>query len=797
MQKNFFLFLLLSSLLFIPLVFSNSSVAYLGIEPKGAYVDKIRFIQYLDENVALQQVKAGNLDTYFYRIPLEVVSDVKTNPSLKIYERTAGSVGLLLNPAPSKNPDTINPFQFRQVRYALNYLINRDFIVDEVLKGYGTPMVDPFGIYSPEYLNVIDTVESFSFRYNPQLAEKMISDALLHAGASKIAGKWMFKGHTITVKVLIRSDDAQRQSVGELVSSELEKIGITIEKDFGDLNKANSIVYGSDPQDFQWQIYTEAYAGTAAFVKYNPVIISQMYAPYFGNMPGGQNPSFWHYQNTTLDKLAQSIQFSNFTSEEARNTLVRNATKYGIQQSVRIFLASNTVPYVASSALRGLVNDFGAGITSKLSLINAQAPKNVSMDIGVKQIYQGAWNNVAGCKDAYCTDIYGAVSDGSTFRNPYTGDVIPMREQWIDISTNGPNGKIRVPTDIKIWDSSTQQWRDSGDNTTAKSKVTYKILFSKWHNGIPMDKSDLIYSQYFFFQWGTNKSQNDPTFDPEFTSQAEAAVPLNKGFKFIANDEITSYVDFWHYDKKEIADFAAVWAAEPWDITAATERLVIAGKLAYSKGQATAKNVDWLSLLIADHANMIRTELQKMKDENFVPPALKNIVSIDEAKKRYDASINWISIHKNAVIGNGPFYLDNYNPSGGTITLKAFRDPSYPFKQGHWSVYEHPKLANIDKIQAPKFVRLSQPVKIQVNVKVNGQPSNNVSINYFISNKEGRIVSHGIAEPDMSAVGMFEVNLLANETSKLSIGPNILKLFANSKEAFRPDISTNTILGIP
>ena len=90
---------------------------------------------------------------------------------------------------------------------------------------------------------------------------------------------------------------------------------------------------------------------------------------------------------------------------------------------------------------------------------------------------------------------------------------------------------------------------------------------------------------------------------------------------------------------------------------------------------------------------MIRTELQKMKDENFVPRALKNIVGIDDAKKRYDASINWISTHKNAVIGNGPFYLDNYNPSGGIITLKAFRDPSYPFKQGHWSVYEHPKLA--------------------------------------------------------------------------------------------------------
>jgi peptide/nickel transport system substrate-binding protein len=170
---------------------------------------------------------------------------------------------------------------------------------------------------------------------------------------------------------------------------------------------------------------------------------------------------------------------------------------------------------------------------------------------------------------------------------------------------------------------------------------------------------------------------------------------------------------------------------------------------------------------------------------------------VDGAKKRYDASISWISAHQNAVVGNGPFYLDSYNPSGGIIILKAFRDPSYPFEQGHWSVYEHPKLANIDKVQAPRFVKLGQPINIQINVKVDGQPSNNVSINYFMSNKEGRIISHGIAKSTPATVGIFQVNLLANETSKISVGPNLLKLFANGKDAFRPDISTNTILGIP
>jgi peptide/nickel transport system substrate-binding protein len=769
-------------------------------EKKGAFIDGARFIQYLDDNVALQEIKAGNLDTYYFRVPLEVVPDIKNNPNLKEYDRNAGTFGVLLNPAPSKTADSVNPFQFKKIRFAVNYLINRDFVVNEILKGFGTPIVDPFGVYSPEYLNVLDTIESFGFRYNPHFANKMISDALTSAGAVNRAGKWTFNNKPIIIKMLIRNDDPQRRSVGELIASEFEKVGFVVQRDFGDLNKANSIVYGSDPQDFQWHVYTEAYAGTSAFVKYNPVITSQMYAPYFGRMPGGTNPSFWHYQNVTLDKITQRIAFFNFTSQHERNELVKNATKAGIQESVRIFIAQNTDPFVASSSLRGLVNDFGAGITSKYSLINARTSKvSNSLDIGVKQIYQGAWNNVAGCKDAYCTEIYSAVTDSAIFRNPYTGEAIPMRENWTDISTKGPLGKLKVPHDAQIWDSDSQSWRHPLANASAMSKVTYKILYSKWHNGINMDRSDILYPQYFLFEWGSNKGMADHTSDPEYTSQAQVALPLVKGIRFIANDMVESYVDIWHYDKKEIADSASIWPSEPWEITAATERLVTSGKLAYSKGEATAKNVDWLSLLIPEHAEMIKSELQKMKNENFIPSALKGIVNINDAGKRYDSTINWITRHHNAVIGNGPFYLDSYNPTGAVISIKSFRDQSYPFSQGHWASFENPKLATVENVEAPQFISMGHPIKIQVQVKVGGKPSNDALVNYFVLDKNSKIAIHGVAQHLTSTSesdGIFTVLLNGTETSRLSFGPAVLKIFANSKEASRPDVYTTTLVVI-
>ena len=121
-----------------------------------------------------------------------------------------------------------------------------------------------------------------------------------------------------------------------------------------------------------------------------------MYSPWYANMPGNQNPGFWQYQNSTLDKITQKLVFSNFSSKDERNNLVNKATKMGIEESVRIFLVKNIDPYAVSSSVTGLVNDYGAGITSKYSLLNSQSERGNSLQLGVKQIYQGAWTNVVG-----------------------------------------------------------------------------------------------------------------------------------------------------------------------------------------------------------------------------------------------------------------------------------------------------------------------------------------------------------------------------------------------------------------
>ena len=290
--------------------------------------------------------------------------------------------------------------------------------------GYGIPMIY-YSLSDPDYLTIIEQVEQFNFRYNPSLAEKIISESLKTRGAIKQDNQWMINGEPIKISIFIRSDDPVRKSIGEILSSELQKIGFEVKKEFGNLNKAFVIVYGSNPAELKWNLYTEGWA-RSAFVRYDSVGLGQMYSPWFSNMPGFNDPTYWNYENNYIDSLTQKIYTGDFESKEQRNRLIQQAVKEGITESVRIFLASKIDQYVVNEKINGVVNDFGAGVPSRFTPINANSHKE-ELVIGVKQIYQGAWNPVMGLSDSYSRHIWGIISDPATFKHPFLGKTFPIR----------------------------------------------------------------------------------------------------------------------------------------------------------------------------------------------------------------------------------------------------------------------------------------------------------------------------------------------------------------------------------
>ncbi len=769
-----FLLVLVLAVLASSIIFSES------FAEKNTFFDSVKFIQYLDENTALEEVRNGNLDLYYYTISPDRLENNQNTRGLQVFDSTGGSYSILINPAESEK---FNPFSSKDVRFAINYLVDRKLIVNELMGGYGSTSISYYGLSDPEYLTVIEQLEEFNFKYNPTLAEKIISKALEDRGAIKKDGRWGMEGVPIEITIFIRSDDPVRKSIGEILSVELEKIGFTVKKDFGDLNKAFVVVYGSNPSDVKWSLYTEGW-GQSAFTRYDAVGLGQMYSPWFSNMPGFNEPSYWNYENDKLDTLTQKIYTGDFKTSEQRTKLIQEAVVEGINESVRIFLANKIDQYVANEEISGIVNDFGAGVPSRFTPINAKSSQD-ELVIGVKQIYQGAWNPIMGLTDSYSRHIWGIISDPATFKHPFTGETFPVRATW-QVETKGPNEKINISQDAKIWNPSLQKWEKVKDNAQATSKVTFDFKFSNWHNGEKMDMNDILHSLYFTIEWGTQTDENDKTFDTEFTPRAAQSIQTIKGVNQIDEDTIEVYVDYWHFDEGEIAEWAVLWSSVPWEIAAAMENAVIDGKVSFSRSGSTSKNVNWLSLIIPNDANTIKKYLQEFKEANHIPKSLKeNNESSEYYQNRYDSSINWIQNNQHAVISNGPFYLESYAPESRTIKVIAFDDESYPFKKGEWKRFEKTNFPSIEKIEMGKVIQKGEKFTITV------ETINSDSILYFLTNSQGEKITSKVQKVDEPT---SIINISSNESSQLNIGSNNIKVFVISNSVLKPDFYESSFI---
>ena len=770
----------MKKLLVIILALSIATITYNEIfAEKNTFVDSIKFIQYLDENTALEEVRNGNLDVYYYRISSDRLESYQDRSRLQVFDSTGGSYSILVNPAESKE---YNPFSNKEIRFALNYLVDRKLIVNELMGGYGSPIISYYSPSDPEYLTVIEQLETFNFKYNPSRAEEIISNILYEEGAKKIEGKWQINSKPIEITIFIRSDDPVRKSIGEILAIELEKIGFTIKKDFGDLNKAFVVVYGSDPAELKWSLYTEGWA-RSAFVRYDSVGLGQMYSPWFSSMPGFNDPSYWNYKNEKIDGLTQKIYTGDFESSEKRKELIQDAVMEGVNESVRIFLASKIDQYVANEKVSGIVNDFGAGVPSRFTPINAKND-NEELVIGVKQIYQGAWNPVMGLTDSYSRHIWGIISDPATFKHPFTGETIPVRAEW-QVETNGPDEKLEIPEGTKIWNPELQKWENVKSDAVATSKVIFDFKFSNWHNGQKMDINDILHSLYFTIEWGTQTDENDKTFDTEFTPRAAQSIQTIKGVNVIDDDTIEVYVDYWHFDDGEIADWAVLWSSVPWEISAAMEKAVIDGKVSFSRSGAASKNVNWLSLIIPNDANLIKEYLQEFKEKGYIPKGLEKYQNTEYIKNRYDSSIKWIQNNNHAVISNGPFYLESYVPESRTITVKAFEDESYPFEAGKWKAFEEAELPAIKGIDMKNIIQKGEKFEIIVDT------ANSDSILYFLTNTEGKRIDSDMIITDGKKV---TINIPAMKTKNLGTGANNIKIFAISNSVLKPDFFESSFI---
>lgn len=737
----------------------------------GPATDKIIFKR-VPVDLAAEYLRTGQIDYYIFGLRPAQAEALAGVEDIKLYYAPAGLVDIGLNPAPAE--DGLNPLAIREIRFALNYLMDRDYVVNQIYKGFASPMVTFLSSYDPDYVTIYDIVAKYDFKYDPVTAASIIDAAMTQAGATKQEGKWYYGGKPVTLKFIIRTED-ERREIGDAFASALEAMGFTVNRLYMPFGSAIAVVYGTDPKDLEWHLYTEGW-GKSVVEKYDYATINQFGCPWAGWMPGYQEPGYWQYENSTLDDLGQRIYKGNFSDKNERDSLYRQATEMIIQESVRIWAATRLEIHPARKEVMGLTNDLGTGLRSPLNPREVYVSGRDNVTVGHLWVYTetSVWNPIGGHDDVYSVDMWRAVHDPFIWRHPFSGKPMPFRWDYT-VTTAGPDGTLSVPADAFLWDNNTDSWVTVGSGVKAKSKVVFdlsKYIGTKWHHLQNITWADILYSiyQHWEIAFDTEKS----ALEGSTAAALKEILSVYKGFR-IDGTNLEVYLDYWHFDPAYIADYADVIGGDPpmghypWEVLAAMDRVVFENKTAaYSQSAAKARGVPWLSVNLPDHAEMVKDAIEEFKTENFLPINVFNVsgtiyATADEANARFNAAIQWFTEKGNMVISDGPFYLNVFDSAAQYAELVAFRDATYPFRKGDW-YYGLPTPPEITGVGVP-IVTPGSAASIVVDVT--GVPP--LGVKYLIKDPvTGGLLAAG--EGKSVTATRFIITLDENFTSQLEPG---------------------------
>jgi peptide/nickel transport system substrate-binding protein len=247
------------------------------------------------------------------------------------------------------------------------------------------------------------------------------------------------------------------------------------------------------------------------------------------------------------------------------------------------------------------------------------------------------------------------------------------------LTTAGPKGKLNVPADAFMWDSSQGKWVSVGQNVMATTKVNFDLsryIGTKWHDGSVISWADVLYTLYVNQETVYNKKWN------EISESNPNSISKIKAFRIVDNNNIEIYLDAWHFNEGMVAD-QALFTPNNWLLYAATNDLIYKDNLMMaSLSKAKQYNVPAMNLLNKEHVAMVLNKIDGLKVDNFnaiFTVGDKNYLTLDEMNIKKQNIHSWANEHSNLIIGEGPFYLDSYNINDETVNLKASRDSGYVF----------------------------------------------------------------------------------------------------------------------
>ena len=808
-------------------------------EVKGPIVDKIYINVRMKEEIGLKDAAEGLTDVFFWGVngPTIMGLDQATRDKLDIYTVPSGSWSLNFNPIPNAAPyivkvedkEFFNPFAIREVRFAMNDLINRKYIADEILGGAGGPtftMATPGQPGTYKY-NLVANRLGFTPEGNEKKAIEEITEALQEAAAlPELQGRlvkqgewWNFDGEPATINFLIRVDDPQgRLKEGQYVASQIEKAGIKVERLLWDRSKCGTTVYSGDPADYKWNIYTEGWGAgaTRAFWEH---IVCQMYAPWYGYMAGGPDNK-WHYENDEIDRLTEKAYTGNFLTEEEYWETVLEALELALKDACRIYVAYQNDYYATNKAAFNNRMCYGLGDgLNEWSIITANT-KNKELRVTEYSakggLFMGAWDPIGteGFNDFYSLVIAQPLFDRASFESPASAIATPWRVIPEDVKTEVDRdetgevvGKISVSPEAIKYDSAKKEWYKVGAGETSMSVGTYSYLFGNFHHGRPMTIANVLYADAFITEWINKDGDDDRYYDAAYEREHRPDWEISKGMVLNPDGTVTNYFDYnFPPSKERVAANGSPWVSLsgryivlPWEVFEALAELVATGSASGEVYSFTpSEGVEQVDLLRPSCVKDIRAKLAEMKDNNYLPVSLNGYVTVEEAKAGYDAAIKWIDEKGHAFIGNGSFYMEKYDSATNFVELTAFRDPEYPFTPDYWPSVFATTTVRIDSVDVPAMYLRAKKEDMSIKVQVSEVLYPEGTAKIAESGEVSAMLITPTEELSYKAKflgsGLFEATIPADAVKDLEDGSYTILISASIEGAIPASVASSTVV---
>jgi peptide/nickel transport system substrate-binding protein len=240
--------------------------------PSPPLLPKVEFLTVRDDTTRVLQTLRGDVDLVQNAIPLVMAAWLKDRARLEM--KTDQGINYAYLAFNLKDPLLTK----RQVREAIAMALNRDELIQTLLKGFARPAT---GILAPSNWYYEPEIPEMAF--DPELAKKLLDDA----GYPDPDGDGPLKRFTLTYKTSNRRD---RILMARAIARQLEAVGIGVT-----IRPYEWGTFYRDIRTGNFQIFTSTWVGVTDPDIYYYVFHSQMVPP------NGANRGF--YQNSIVDGL--------------------------------------------------------------------------------------------------------------------------------------------------------------------------------------------------------------------------------------------------------------------------------------------------------------------------------------------------------------------------------------------------------------------------------------------------------------------------------------------------------------